>query len=217
MGVQQLIPGVDAVSSLQQDVAITVLRLACLAFCFWLGRQRYSREVFFNLPGRPGLSWILGAWLFLAFGVSCFVQAYAPLTAWNAGSRLLELLIALVVAANEEVGWRTTLFLPLQELFGNLWAVGLTSLFFTLMHAGYQPWQAWPRIVFTALLFSFARLRGVSLRALIFIHFACDAVSALYQGEGAFTGGWTLTWISSGLVGATAVAVYFVKPRPKGA
>jgi membrane protease YdiL (CAAX protease family) len=210
--VQALLPSADLPSYLEQDAAVTVLRLGCLAFCLWLGRLRYTRESFWNLPGRKGLAWGLGAWMAAAFALSCFARAYAPFNAWNAGSRALELAIALVAAANEEIGWRATLFEPLREALGQAWSLGLSTLGFSLMHLGTQPWQAWPRIVFTGLALGLARLRGVSLGALIAIHFACDACLALYQPEGA-VGSWTLDSISAGLVAAAAIALYFAKPK----
>lgn len=214
--IQRLLPVSDMGSYLEQDAVITILRLSCLAFCFWLGRLRYSRESFLNLPGRRALSWGLGAWFFAAFILSAVARPYAPLTPWNWGSRALETAIALAVAANEEVGWRGALFEPIRELWGAGWALSLTSLGFFLMHLGYQPWPAWPRIILTGLAFGLARLRGVSLTALIFIHFACDAAEALYQPEG-MAPDMKLHWISAGLTGAAALAIFFLKPKPAAA
>ncbi len=212
--VQQMMPVSDMASYLEQDVVITVLRLSTLGFCYWLGRLRYSNERFQNLPGRAGLGWGLGLWMTAAFTLSCFARTPAPFTLWNGGARLIELAIALVVAANEEVGWRATLFEPLRELFGDAWAVGLNTLGFTLMHVGYQPWQAWPRIIVTSLVFSWGRLRGLSLGSLIAIHFGCDASMALYLPEGP-NSSWNYDIASTLMTAAAAVAVYLLKPKAK--
>ncbi len=209
---QSLLPVTDMASYLQQDAAITVLRLSTLGLCYWLGRLRYSRETFQNLPGRAGLAWGVGLWMTAAFTLSWFARTPAAFTPWNWGSRLVEAAIALIVAANEEVGWRATMFEPLRETLGPAWAVGLTTLGFLLMHVGYQPWQAWPRIIFTALVFSVGRLRGLSLGALIAIHFACDASMALYQPEGVVSS-WTYDIVSGAMVAAAAAFVYFYKPK----
>lgn len=214
--VQKLLPVSDMASYLEQDAFVTLLRLSLLAFCYWLGRLRYSNDVFQNHPGRPGLAWGLGLWLVAAFTLSWFARSYAPFTLWNGGARLVEVAIALVVAANEEVSWRGTLFESARELLGPAGAVALTTLGFTLMHVGYQPWQVWPRIVFTGLVFGVGRLRGLSLGALIAIHFAIDASSALYQAEGQLSS-WTLETISAVAVAVAAVGVFLVKPKAENA
>lgn len=211
-GVQVLLPVTDMATYLQQDAIITLLRLSTLGFCYWLGRLRYSHESFQNLPGRSGVAWALGLWMTAAFTISWFARTPAPFTAWNWGSRLIEAAIALIVAANEEVGWRATMFEPLKETLGATWAVTLTTTGFLLMHVGYQPWQAWPRITFTALAFSLGRLRGLSLGSLIAIHFACDASMALYQPEGMISS-WDYDIASAVMVAAAAGAMFFLKPK----
>ena len=211
-GIQILLPVSDMATYLEQDAVITVLRLSTLGFCYWLGRLRYPRESFQNLPGRSGVAWVLGLWMTAAFTLSWFARTPAPFTAWNAGSRLIEAAIALIVAANEEVGWRATMFEPLRETLGATWAVSLTTLGFLLMHVGYQPWQAWPRIAFTALAFGLGRLRGLSLGSLIAIHFACDASMALYQPEGTISS-WDYDIASAVMVAAAAGAIFFMKPK----
>ena len=208
----RLLPAGDISSYLQQDGLITVLRLSTLGFCYWLGRLRYSQERFLNLPGLAGISWALGLWMCAAFTLSWFARDPAPWTTWNAGIRLLEVAVALIVAANEEVGWRATMFEPLREILGNAWAVSLTTAGFTLMHVGYQPWQALPRVFFTALVFSLGRLRGLSLGALIAIHFACDASGSLYFPEGNISN-WNYDIASTVLVAAAAVAIFFYRPK----
>jgi membrane protease YdiL (CAAX protease family) len=213
-GLQRLLPVSDMASYLEQDGVITLLRLGCLGFCYWLGRLRYSRESFHNQPGRPGLAWMVGLWMIGVYTLSWFSRAYAPFTAWNAGARMVELAIAMVVAANEEVGWRGAIFEPLRELWGPAWAVGLTVLGFTLMHLGYQPWTALPRIALTAAVLGLGRWRGLSLGSLILIHFGIDGSLALYQPEGPFMN-MALEYGSTLAVGAAAVALYFVKPPAK--
>jgi membrane protease YdiL (CAAX protease family) len=212
-GLQALLPVSDMASYLEQDTLITLLRLGCLGFCYWLGRQRYSRESFHNLPGRPGLAWSVGLWMVGFYTLSWFSRAYAPFSLWNAGARMVELAIALIVAANEEVGWRGAIFEPLRELWGPAWALALTVAGFTLMHVGYQPLETLPRIALTAAVLGLGRWRGLSLGSLILIHFGIDGSLALYQPEGAYLS-MTPEYVCTGAIGLAAVSLYFVKPKP---
>jgi len=78
---------------------------------------------------------------------------------------VVEVLIALVVACNEEIGYRALIFSGLRELGGRAAAILGSTLFFALMHAGYQPLVNLPLIFFVGLWFALLRDRGISLRS----------------------------------------------------
>jgi membrane protease YdiL (CAAX protease family) len=193
-------------SYVEQDLAISVLRLGTLLFCLWLGRLAYDPDTWWGRPGRAGLAWALGLGLTAAFTLSWFARPMAPLQGFW-GIRAMEVAINLLVAANEEFGWRGVMFLSLKDWKGGRWAVWGTAVLFTLMHVGYQPWAVMPRILFTGLALGYAREKGVSLWQLVMVHAAIDVSMAVYLPEGQASS-WTLDIVSAALVAAAALVVW---------
>jgi len=201
---KQLLPAHDWPSYLEQDLAITVGRLSLGLFCLWLARLRYDAATLWNLPGRLGLAWLLGAVLVLAHVItwaSYLPQAWTLDLAWV---RVIEVAIALVVAFNEEVGYRGTIFEPLRELKGKWVAVAVSTLLFVLMHFGYQDWHTLPKIALIGLAFGLARLAGLSLGQLIAMHFAIDGIEAFYLPQ---AGAWD--WVKEVAAGLLLAATCF--------
>lgn len=206
MVVSDWLPVTGWTSYVEQDLAISVLRLGTLLFCLWLGRLAYDPDTWWGRPGRAGLAWGLGVWLTAAFTLSWFARTMPPLEGFWV-IRGVEVAINILVAMNEEFGWRGVMFLSLKDWKGERWAVWGTAILFTLMHVGYQPWPAMPRILFTGLVFGYARLKGVSLWQLVAIHAAIDVSMAVYLPEGS-PSTWALDIISAGLVAAAALMVW---------
>lgn len=178
--IQTLIPPSDPSAFLEQDGLISLGRLACALFCYWLARLRYSREALHGLPGRPGLALLAGLVL---VGGEAIMHIGRLAGAWDVHTalwRAVEIAVAVVVAANEEIGFRGALFLSAKEWGGAWLALLISSLGFALMHLGYQNPVELLFIAPVGLAFGVARLRGASLFQLILIHAAIDSVDALW-------------------------------------
>jgi membrane protease YdiL (CAAX protease family) len=97
---------------------------------------------------------------------------------------ILELLINLLVAANEEISFRGLFYVGLREMKNENWALYLGTALFTLMHWGYQPLGGFPMIFISGLILAKLRSRGVSLTVLIVIHWLVDFLSFVYPPYG---------------------------------
>lgn len=208
-----LAPAWDGPSYLRQDLVLTSFRAATAVFCWWLGRQAFGPQRFWGFPGRPGLAWALALGLCGAYTLSWFGRAMTP---WqgNWPFRASELVINLIVSANEELAWRGTIWLGLEAWLGGTWALWGSSLLFTALHLGYQPWQALPRILATGLALGLARRRGASLGQLIGIHFAIDASLAIYLPWGPVLDGGAMDLLSTVLCWLlVAILIWAIKDQ----
>lgn len=201
---QHLIPANSLLSYVLQDCSITVVRLRCAAACLWIARQRWlDSSLGLSAAGSPGP--IMVASLFLGLA-SAALSAMSCVSNWNAALwfRLVELAIALVVASNEEIGFRGLIFNGLRELGGRWLAIIGSSLLFMAMHLGYQPAYSLPVIFMTGLWFALLRDKGMSLKLLILLHFIYDGIFAVALSDnrifwGYYQGAAALILLAAGL------------------
>lgn len=207
-----LLPSGDWASYVEQDLIVSLFRLGTLLFSLWLGRLAYDREQWWGGKGRPGVAWGLGTALVLAGVVGMLGRQSAPLEGlW--GVRAVEVALNILVAFNEEFGWRGVLLLSLRDWLGEKAALWGTAGLFTLMHLGYQPLQALPHVFVVGLALSAARLRGLNLMQLVAIHAGIDIVLALYLPSGAESH-WGYSTFSSS-VALVAAGLLWFKPPPQ--
>ena len=210
---QRLLPVHDWPSFITQDLAVSVIRLSCGAGCLWVARSRwYDSALGIRHALRPaGLA--LAA---MAVGFASFLlESAASENDWQAPHwiRLVEILVAIVVAFNEESGYRLLAYSGLREWLGRAAAVALSSLLFTLMHVGYQPLFHLPKIFMIGLMLALLRDRGVSFGALIALHFLLDSVSAVALSGDLVL--WNLYWCSAGLAAVAALLAWLSPTRIK--
>jgi membrane protease YdiL (CAAX protease family)/gamma-glutamylcyclotransferase (GGCT)/AIG2-like uncharacterized protein YtfP len=176
---QHWIPVHDWKSYILQDLSITVLRLGSAGICLWIAKRRWSMEAL-GLSHSVWPAPVAMASLLVAGG-SGILNALSMTTDWNAAVwiRFVEIAIAFAVALNEEIGFRGLIFNGIRELAGPKTAILISSLLFTAMHLGYQPLYSMLSIFFTGLCFATLRVKGVSLKIIILLHFFYDGCFAL--------------------------------------
>lgn len=164
-----------------QDVILSFFRLALFFAMLGLAQKALSDEAL-GFRGGPLLLPVLVGGLMLAVNFIRFFRA-SPIQA-KPIYFILELLINLLVAANEEISFRGLFYAGLREMKNENWALYLGSVLFTLMHWGYQPFSGFPIIFISGLIFAKLRSRGVSLTVLIVIHWLVDFLSFIYPPYG---------------------------------
>lgn len=207
---QRLMPSQNWAEFVPQDLAVSALRLACGLACLWIARQRWYDSAL-GIAAPAPLS-ALAALAGLACVATEVMGAMAQRPEWGLPHwiRAVEVGVALIVAFNEEVGFRLLAYSGLRDLAGRQAAVLLSSLLFTAMHIGYQPGFHLYKIFFLGLFFAWMRDRGVSLYWLVAIHFATDSVNAVTL-SGVITN-WRL-YQASVPVAALAAALAYLSPE----
>jgi gamma-glutamylcyclotransferase (GGCT)/AIG2-like uncharacterized protein YtfP/membrane protease YdiL (CAAX protease family) len=179
--IQRLIPATGWDSYLRQDFYITFARLGAGLAVLWLARLRWSMETLglSRLHLGSTKAWISVGLLLSAsvFGILSHPASAGAGPGWN--WRLSELVIALVVAANEELAFRGLFYRGMRESFGPTWAVWIPSLAFAGMHFGYQPLFHLPEIFLIGGTYALLRERGAALSTLILVHFVYDGFFAV--------------------------------------
>lgn len=208
----KLLPATAVFNVLPQDLVVALGSLACALFLYWLARLRYSGRVLRRLPG----SWSAATVLVLGLAAAAVcLQWHLQMADFDLASgplRLAGLAVALSVAACEEIGFRGTLFVSLQELSGKrgaFWVLALGSLGFMLLHGCYQtPWNL-PFAAAAGLALGAARLRGASLWSLVLAHALMDGVDALWSSSSLTLGYWP-GLIAAGLGLGVALLLWFL-------
>lgn len=209
---QKHIPFTDWQSYVRQDMAITALRLLCAGSAFWIATRRWKGAALGLGAWRLGGAW---AWasagmLMVAFWLGSFAMPKGPDLLWIKG---VELFIALVVAVNEEIGFRGLFYCASRELWGRRAAILACSLGFTAMHAGYQPWFHMAEIFLVGVALAFLRDRGASLPALVLVHFMMDAPYAIFLNNGPVQH-WNLYYSGAALAALAVLAAWMQKEKP---
>lgn len=177
-------PFTDWPGYFQQDGWITFLRGICfllvlLLSLFTLGPRRIG----FGLDrGRLGWRvWPTGAWMALAWLLFYQASSARAQLPWMPHTR--EFLVAVVIAANEEIFFRGLLFEGLSQRWGFRWAALASSVLFLAMHTGIEPWSNFPALFLVALTLCHLRSLGASIVSLIIIHSAMDGSWAVFMPE----------------------------------
>jgi membrane protease YdiL (CAAX protease family) len=214
----KLLPATAVFNMLPQDLAVALGSLACALFLYWLARLRYSGQVLRRLPGAWGAASLVVLGLATAAVCLQWHREVADFDLAGAPLRLAGLAVALSVAACEEIGFRGTLFVSLQDLSGKrgvFWALILGSLGFMLLHGSYQTLWNLPFAAAAGVALGVARLRGASLWSLVFAHALMDGVDPLWSSSSLTLGYWP-GLIAAGLALGVALLLWFLPKAQEG-
>jgi membrane protease YdiL (CAAX protease family) len=170
---------------------MTLLRGICFLLVLGLSLLTLGpRRIGFGLDGgRLGWRvWPAGAWMLLAWAAFFWAPAAHAQLNWRPHAG--EFLVAIVVAANEEIFFRGLLFEGFQQRLGFLWAALLSSAFFTAMHLGMEPASNLPALFLMAMILCHLRGLGASILSLVILHLAMDGTRAVLMPQGDPGLGW---------------------------
>lgn len=205
--VKYALPATDHQAYFRQDLGITFFRLCCILSCSLIYARTWGRTVLLGGSRTTGLLWSCGSLLVLSelFNWLRFDIRTLDFDAF-------EVVIVLVVAFNEEIGFRGLFQSALTEMKGERWAEWVGSLMFALMHAGYAPFYRMPFIFLWGLAAAKMRSRGASLSFLVLIHWLSDI------GWGVFVTGAKIHpgfhWVDLALLLAALSVLWLTGPAP---
>ena len=173
-------------------IAVIVSGLICTPVTLLFARLRKNISIkdylgFRNLPKRGWVRWllILAAFLFLSDAVSLLLhQPIVPsfmAEAYESASFLPALLFAIVIVAPifEETFFRGFLFQGIRySRLGHIGAIGITSLFWAVIHLQYDVYGIATLIAF-GLLLGIARLKTDSIYLLMVMHSFANLVATV--------------------------------------
>lgn len=141
--------------------------------------KTYFQGVFYLITGSLRIGFLLlmvDVLWFEARGSSNPIQQLVSVTELGVGGSLLLILVTVLLAPlGEELVFRGFLLPRLQAQKGAAWAVGVSAVFFALLHSQYGVYI--PLIILYGVVLGWARVRSGGLKAPILLHLSINALA----------------------------------------